>query len=151
MRFHQLSAIPFILITTLLTFTLPTQARIQMQPTSNDLHAAESSLAVDHMTASYSTRPVRVIPSVDPQFLEEHEFELFNNSYRDILFLHLIPLNSPEEEMVFGGTRRLIPGRAWRVNLNRGCLYSLLVEYEDGAQTFYEEVNTCDYHGLQLR
>lgn len=93
--------------------------------------------------------PVTMIDlGVDP---EEHEFELFNNSYRDISFLHLVPLAAPSAEVMYGGSRRLAPGRAWSVNLTHGCDYDVTVEYEDGAQDFYEAVNTCDYRGLQIR
>jgi hypothetical protein len=85
---------------------------------------------------------------IDP---EDHSFELFNNSYRDILFLQLFPLSSPDEVAVLGGTRALAPGRAWNINLNRGCEYNVLVEYEDGVQDFYESVDTCAYRGIQFR
>lgn len=105
-----------------------------------------------------SVRPTSVVP-VTPVVLpvsesvidQDHSFELFNNSYRDILFLQLFPVSSPDEMAVLGGTRALAPGRAWNVNLDRGCEYNVLVEYEDGVQDFYESVDTCSYRGLQLR
>lgn len=97
-------------------------------------------------------RSVQVAPVADSWVAStDHSFELFNNSYRDILFLHLFPLTSPDHNIVFGGTRKLRPGYAWRVDLDRGCDYNLLVEYEDGTQDFYENVDTCSFGGLQLR
>jgi hypothetical protein len=86
--------------------------------------------------------------SVRPTY---RSFELFNNSYQNILFLHLFPMNEPDQVEVFGGTRMLAPGRAWSVNLSQGCDYNLLVEYEDGSQNFYEGVDACSHQGIQLR
>lgn len=146
---HRFNATVLAFTSILLPF-IPTQVDAQALA-SSCLRATDdgSFLAADSHT-SCSTRAIRVTPLVYPE-LREHQFELFNNSYRDILFLHLVPLNAPAEEMIFGGTRKLAPGRAWSVNLGHGCDYDLLVEYEDGEQSFYEAVNTCDHRGIQLR
>jgi hypothetical protein len=105
-------------------------------------------------------RYVPVYESVTPVYLPapraieetyEHRFELFNNSQQDITYLHLAPLSDPDEVVSYGGSRSLAHGRAWTVNLGGECDYSLMVEYEDGSQSFFESVNTCDYEGLQLR
>jgi hypothetical protein len=151
MYFHRFSATVLVFVGSLLPF-VPIQVRAQEQPAFNCLRAtADRRFWIAESATNSCDHSVQVTPLVYPDFREEHEFELFNNSYRDILFLHLIPLNAPDEEMVFGGTRKLAPGRAWNVNLSHGCTYSLLVEYEDGDQAFYEAVNTCDYGGIQLR
>lgn len=118
----------------------------------------QSSASSSTRSAANSVRPSSVVtvtpvilpadPLIDP---ENHTFELFNNSYRDILFLQLFPTSAPDEVAVLGGTRALAPGRAWNVNLSRGCEYNVLVEYEDGVQDFYEGVDTCAYRGIQFR
>ncbi|WNZ24302.1 hypothetical protein HJG54_16515 [Leptolyngbya sp. NK1-12] len=104
-----------------------------------------------HSTAVAQVTPVvRPVAEawIDPN---DHNFELFNNSDRDILYLHLFPVSTPDDVAVLGGRRGLAPGRAWNVNLDRGCEYNLLVEFEDGAEDFYEGVDTCAYRGIQLR
>lgn len=148
---HRFGATVLAFASILLPF-IPTQVNAQAQLASSCLRATVDGdfLVADGHTPC-STRAIRVTPLVYPELREEHQFELFNNSYRDILFLHLIPFSAPNEEMVFGGTRKLAPGRAWSVDLGHGCDYDLLVEYEDGEQNFYEAVNTCDYRGIQLR
>lgn len=130
---------------------IPAPASAQTQSASSCLRTTADRLLIADSDASCSTDEIRVVPFVYSELREDHQFELFNNSYRDILFLHLMPLDSFDQEMVFGGTRKLAPGRAWSVNLNHGCDYDLLVEYENGVQEFYEAVNTCDYRGIQLR
>lgn len=94
---------------------------------------------------------ITVAPAFVPLVPQEHAFELFNSTQQDVLYLHLAPLSNPDDVAVYGGSRSLAPGRAWRVNLNDGCDYSVFVEYEDGSQTFYDQVNTCDYRGIQLQ
>ncbi|MFM7426351.1 MAG: hypothetical protein ACKO7W_15380 [Elainella sp.] len=103
------------------------------------------------VTAAPLYNRVTVTPTFVPLVPQEHSFELFNNTQQDVLYLHLASLNDPDEVTVYGGTRSLSPGRAWRVDLNDGCDYSIFVEYEDGSQTFYDQVNTCDYRGIQLQ
>lgn len=147
---HCFSATVLAFVSVLLPF-IPTQVNAQARLASCLRATSDGGFLVADDHTSCSTRAVRVTPVVYPELREEHEFELFNNSYRDILFLHLVPLSAPDEEMIFGGTRKLAPGRAWSVNLEHGCDYDLLVEYEDGEQNFYEAVNTCDYRGIQLR
>jgi hypothetical protein len=105
-----------------------------------------------------SPRYVPVYDSVTPVYIPapqsmdyEHSFELFNNSQQDITYLHLAPLSDPDAVVSYGGRRSLGHGRAWTVDLGEDCDYSLMVEYEDGSQSFFENINTCDYEGLQLR
>ncbi len=103
------------------------------------------------VTAAPRYEPVTVAPVFVPLVPQTHSFELFNNTQQDVLYLHLAPLSNPDEVAIYGGTNNLSPGRAWRVNLDAECDYSVFVEYEDGSQSFYERVNTCDYRGIQLQ
>lgn len=94
-------------------------------------------------------QPLPVVSSVvDPT---DHEFELFNDSDQNIRLLHLFPSGDPDEVASYGGQRQLAPGRAWTVDLDQGCDYSVLVEYADGSQNYYESVDTCAYRGLQIQ
>lgn len=167
MNWHRSSVASLLFVTAGLLFAVMDQAAAQHRPAITSscvravtIHSGERVL----VTESGRTCPaqaIQVAPAaptapvapmnysyVEP---DSHLFELFNNSYRDILFLHLFPSNEPDQVEVFGGTRTLAPGRAWSVNLDRGCTYNVLVEYEDGAQNFYEDVDTCSYRGIQLR
>ncbi|MBW4467421.1 MAG: hypothetical protein KME07_18500 [Pegethrix bostrychoides GSE-TBD4-15B] len=83
---------------------------------------------------------------------QTHSFELFNNSWQDILYLHIYSDSNPDDIAVYGGIRQLPPGRAWKVNLlGRECIYNVAVEYENGSQSVYSDVNTCDYQGIEIQ
>lgn len=149
MRLHCFSVISLILASAVFSASSQANAHPQALSASRCLSTSVSGRWLT--AASTNSCPgFRVAPAYT-NASEAHEFELFNNSYRDVLFLHLTPLDAPDQEMVFGGTRKLAPGRAWSVDLSDGCHYNLFVEYEDGPQDFYEAVNTCDHRGIQLR
>jgi hypothetical protein len=170
MSWHRLTAASLLFASAALLFTAEqAQANRRVSNTARCLvvtsidtgerrFVTEAGLPCPANSSTSSVRPTSVVIApvmlpvteslIDP---EDHSFELFNNSYRDILFLQLFPLSSPDEVAVLGGTRALAPGRAWNINLNRGCEYNVLVEYKDGVQDFYEGVNTCVYRGIQFR
>jgi hypothetical protein len=95
--------------------------------------------------------PSDVQQTVVRDISDPHSFELFNNSQQDILYLHIYTDSNPDDVAVYGGIRQLPPGRAWKVNLGRECSYNVMAEYEDGSQVSYDDVNTCDYRGIQLQ
>jgi hypothetical protein len=125
--------------------------------TSSVLPVTAGAASADHSRATVAPfyergyERVTTAPAFVPLVPQEHSFELFNNTQQDVLYLHLAPLSDPDQVAVYGGTRSLPPGRAWRVSLDDGCDYSVFVEYEDGSQSLYEQVNTCDYRGIQLQ
>ena len=117
---------------------------------------ASSILSVAEAASAQVYAPPRVYPpnaesSVVRTVSQTHSFELFNNSQQDILYLHVSAESNPDDVAVYGGIRQLPPGRAWKVNLGRECSYSVMAEYEDGSQVSYDNVNTCDYRGIQLQ